>query len=148
MFTNGFEKAGMVLAIALFIFAVTGGVYLFIASGYYDKIDSKTRAGSFVPAKNLNNGTACIDACGDGFCDEMVCQAEGCPCAETLESCPEDCGDAVGLSNPASEHCLNEPGARHEIRETDDGAVGYCLFEDGSFCEEWAFLRQECIPGQ
>jgi hypothetical protein len=33
----------------------------------------------------------CINQCGDGNCDEMVCQGEGCPCAETVSSCPIDC---------------------------------------------------------
>jgi hypothetical protein len=33
----------------------------------------------------------CVDRCGDGTCDEIVCMAIGCPCAETPESCPEDC---------------------------------------------------------
>ncbi|MBU1177249.1 MAG: hypothetical protein V1901_00680 [Patescibacteria group bacterium] len=33
----------------------------------------------------------CINQCGDGQCGEIVCQAIGCPCAETIESCPEDC---------------------------------------------------------
>jgi putative hemolysin len=144
MQTNGFEKAGGILAIMLFIFAITGGVYLFIASGY--KVDSKSNAGQMVPAKNLKNEIVCVEACGDGLCDEIVCQAEGCPCAETPESCPEDCPDAAGLANPATEYCLNEPGAKHEMRETEEGTAGYCLFQDGSSCEEWAFYRQECLP--
>ena len=33
----------------------------------------------------------CVDMCGDGVCQEMVCMAEGCPCAETPETCPQDC---------------------------------------------------------
>lgn len=33
----------------------------------------------------------CTDQCGDGNCDEMVCMGTGCPCAETPDSCPEDC---------------------------------------------------------
>ena len=33
----------------------------------------------------------CEDLCGDGICQEVVCQAVGCPCAETPESCPQDC---------------------------------------------------------
>ncbi len=33
----------------------------------------------------------CVDMCGDGICQEMVCMAVGCPCAETPENCPEDC---------------------------------------------------------
>ncbi len=33
----------------------------------------------------------CKDLCGDGKCQEIVCQALGCPCPETTESCSEDC---------------------------------------------------------
>lgn len=33
----------------------------------------------------------CINRCGDGQCDELVCQAVGCPCAESPASCPKDC---------------------------------------------------------
>lgn len=35
----------------------------------------------------------CKDMCGDGICAQMVCMAEGCPCAENKENCPEDCTD-------------------------------------------------------
>lgn len=34
---------------------------------------------------------ACKDLCGDGRCQEIVCMAVGCPCAETPETCPKDC---------------------------------------------------------
>ncbi len=33
----------------------------------------------------------CEDVCGDGVCTENVCYGIGCPCAETEDSCPEDC---------------------------------------------------------
>lgn len=33
----------------------------------------------------------CKNLCGDGICQEIVCMAIGCPCAETNETCPEDC---------------------------------------------------------
>ena len=33
----------------------------------------------------------CKDVCGDGICQEIVCMAEGCPCAESAESCADDC---------------------------------------------------------
>lgn len=33
----------------------------------------------------------CSDHCGDGTCSEIVCEAIGCPCAETPETCPKDC---------------------------------------------------------
>ena len=37
---------------------------------------------------------ACKDLCGDGVCQEVVCMAIGCPCAETAQSCPQDCAEA------------------------------------------------------
>jgi|688.fasta_scaffold1020732_1 hypothetical protein len=33
----------------------------------------------------------CVNHCGDGTCQEMVCMGEGCPCAETTANCPTDC---------------------------------------------------------
>lgn len=33
----------------------------------------------------------CIDQCGNGTCEEIVCQGTGCPCAETPVTCPQDC---------------------------------------------------------
>jgi hypothetical protein len=35
--------------------------------------------------------SACKDLCGDGTCQEMVCMAVGCPCAESPATCPADC---------------------------------------------------------
>jgi len=35
--------------------------------------------------------TICEDVCGDNYCAEIVCLSQGCPCAETPESCPQDC---------------------------------------------------------
>jgi putative hemolysin len=52
----------------------------------------------------------------------------------------------IGLPNPASKFCEDE-GYRLEIRTEADGQVGYCIFPDGSECEEWAFYRGECGPG-
>ena len=33
----------------------------------------------------------CKDLCGNGICEEIVCMAVGCPCAETADTCFEDC---------------------------------------------------------
>lgn len=33
----------------------------------------------------------CENTCGNNVCDEIVCFGEGCPCAETPQSCPSDC---------------------------------------------------------
>jgi hypothetical protein len=47
--------------------------------------------GSTVERNGSNDGDICINMCGDGVCQEMVCLGEGCPCAETAQSCPADC---------------------------------------------------------
>lgn len=53
----------------------------------------------------------------------------------------------AGLPNPASVYC-EEQGGILEIRTGASGdQTGYCLFTDGSECEEWAYFRGECRPG-
>lgn len=42
------------------------------------------------PGKNIDRGI-CVDKCGNGRCEEIVCMGEGCPCAESAENCPQDC---------------------------------------------------------
>jgi putative hemolysin len=58
------------------------------------------------------------------------------------------CKPEADMPNPASVYC-EENGGTLEIRtdEASGGQVGYCVFEDGSECEEWAFYRGECKPG-
>lgn len=53
----------------------------------------------------------------------------------------------LGLPNPASQHC-EQQGYQWEVRTAADGSqTGYCLFPDGTECEEWSFYRGECAPG-
>jgi putative hemolysin len=52
----------------------------------------------------------------------------------------------TGLPNPASAYC-EEQGGTLEIRSGEGGQVGVCVFADGSECDEWAFFRGECAPG-
>jgi len=51
------------------------------------------------------------------------------------------------MPNPASVYCV-EHGGRLELRTDATGAVtGFCVFPDKSECEEWAYFRGECQPG-
>ncbi len=59
---------------------------------------------------------------------------------------PGDSLENAGLANPASVYC-EEQGGTLEMREGEDGTTGYCVFDDGSECEEWAFFRGECEAG-
>ncbi len=49
----------------------------------------------------------------------------------------------TGIANPASTYCVENEGTL----EIDDTQTGYCIFDDGSKCEEWAFFRGECKKG-
>jgi putative hemolysin len=54
----------------------------------------------------------------------------------------------AGLPNPAAVNC-EEKGGKVEIRtDASGGQYGVCIFDDGSECDEWAFFRGECQPGQ
>jgi putative hemolysin len=53
----------------------------------------------------------------------------------------------TGMANPASVFC-EENGGRLKIRtDASGGQIGICIFPDGSECEEWAYQRGECSPG-
>ena len=55
--------------------------------------------------------------------------------------------EKAGLPNPASVYC-EEQGGTVDIRtDADGGQIGMCIFADGSECEEWAFYRGTCEPG-
>jgi putative hemolysin len=63
----------------------------------------------------------------------------------TPDSVPTDIPQA-DMPNPASAYCV-EQGYRVEIRTAADGSQsGYCIFPDGSECDEWAYFRGECRP--
>lgn len=64
-----------------------GGYNIFCLFG--DKSECETR--EFYAGKCDKGENFCQDLCGDGQCQEVVCQAAGCPCTETADSCPHDC---------------------------------------------------------
>ena len=64
-------------------------------------------------------------------------------------SCSAEPGQSTeeGLPNPASVFC-EENGGQLEFRQDDTGGTyGVCIFPDGSECEEWAYFRGGCAPG-
>jgi len=53
----------------------------------------------------------------------------------------------ASIPNPASVFC-EQQGNKLEIRTAADGSQsGACVFPDGSECDEWAYFRGECGPG-
>jgi len=55
--------------------------------------------------------------------------------------------DPMNMANPASAYC-EQQGLKLEIRTAQDGSqYGVCMFEDDTECEEWAYYRGKCKPG-
>jgi putative hemolysin len=52
------------------------------------------------------------------------------------------------LANPASVYCQDNGGKIEMRTDSQGGQYGVCIFDDGSECDEWAFFRGECEPGQ
>jgi len=53
----------------------------------------------------------------------------------------------ANMPNPASVHC-EQNGGKLDLRQDQSGGVtGVCVFPDGSECDEWAYFRNECKPG-
>lgn len=51
--------------------------------------------------------------------------------------------NCIGVANPAAVYCKSL-GYDYEIVNTKEGAIGYCIFPDGSRCEEWDFYAGKC----
>ena len=81
-------------------------------------------------------------------CDEWAYFRDECKPGDSLadpEAAPTSEAD---MPNPASVHCEAQ-GYRLEIVTAADGSQqGVCVFPDGSTCDEWAYFRGECGPGQ
>lgn len=76
-----------------------------------------------------------------GGCAQALPQSTESPVVVSTDS-------EAGLPNPASVYC-EEQGFTLEIRtDADGGQYGVCVFPDGDECEEWAFFRGECEPGE
>jgi len=66
------------------------------------------------------------------------------PCLNANQN--QNTNQNVGLANPASVNC-KEKGGTLEMKNTEAGQIGICVFNDGSKCEEWAYFRDECQVG-
>jgi len=56
--------------------------------------------------------------------------------------------EMAGLPNPASVYCEDQGGTVEIRTDAAGNQYGICVFDDGSECDEWAFYRGECAPGE
>jgi len=52
------------------------------------------------------------------------------------------------IANPASEYCVSQENTLIIRQDSQGSQVGYCLFQDQTECEEWAYFQGTCQPGQ
>ncbi len=97
-----------------------------------------------------NKGTLEIRTDGDGG-QFGVCKFEdGSECDEWAfyrGECKPGDNASIGMANPASVYCTENKGTLEIRTDENGGQVGVCVFEDGSECDQWAFYRGECKPG-
>jgi len=51
------------------------------------------------------------------------------------------------IPNPAAVYCEQHGGKSEIVTAADGSQSGRCIFPDGSTCDEWAYFRGECQPG-
>jgi len=76
-------------------------------------------------SQGQNEEAVCNNQCGDGTCQEVVCLAIGCPCAETKENCPQDC--KVNNKTKAEEHrsaVANFVQGLLNVADREEGGIG------------------------
>ena len=69
--------------------------------------------------------------------------------ALTITGCDknENSDENVGMANPASVYCVDQGGTIEIETAEDGGQIWLCMFNDGSYCEEWSFKNWECQQG-
>jgi putative hemolysin len=54
----------------------------------------------------------------------------------------------ANMPNPAAVYCAEQGGVNVNRTDEQGGQYGVCVFPDGSECDQWAYFRGECQPGE
>jgi len=98
-----------------------------------------------------HGGKVDIRTAADGSQQGFCILGDGTECDEWAYYRGE-CGSGAStggsqIANPASVFC-GEKGGKVDVRTAADGSQqGFCVFADGTECDEWAYYRSECAPG-
>lgn len=110
---------------SLFIFFLTIAIIFSLVAIVVAKSDQN---------QGQNEEAVCNNQCGDGTCQEVVCLAIGCPCAETKENCPQDC--EVKSKTKAEEH-------RSAVANFVQGLLQVANREGGGIGEQVKVIAQQ-----
>lgn len=103
------RKTGLIIAIIIIV-VILAGISVFAVLNF------EMIKNWFGSEKEIEE-PICADECGNAICDEIVCQAIGCPCAETIETCPVDC----------------EEGKKNEEQEETDETADWKIYQNDEF---------------
>lgn len=70
----------------------TAALVVLLGAGCVPTLENPTaEPGDAADSVKESDQAICRNLCGNGSCEEIVCMGTGCPCAETPQSCPQDC---------------------------------------------------------
>jgi len=70
-------------------------------------------------------------------------------CLITLTACNSNKqAEPTKIVNPASVYCEEQNGTLETRTDKQDNQISYCIFKDGSECEEWSYYKKECTPSK
>jgi len=119
------------LLLGLLLLVAVVGVFV-----YFKKFNS--------PVTKVNSFEECVQA-GYPLSEEYIYPPQ-CKTPEGKVFSQPTPTNQPGIPNPASIYCQDQ-GGKLEIRKDIVGnETGFCVFTDGSECEEWAYFRHECSP--
>lgn len=67
-------------------------------------------------------------------------------CGPAAVPTPSEGESQSQIANPASVFCEANSGVLEVRTAPDGGQSGFCVFTDGSECEEWSYFHGECGP--
>jgi len=130
------------LTVALFLYFSISGM------NYYSEPAGTAQLKLFPLGKKTTSGQGaeiCRDLCGNGKCEEIVCEGKGCSCPETTVNCPADCNKTPIPPNPG-EPCINLCGnGKCESEFNCEGSYCPC-FEDEATCPQDCRMISKPVP--
>lgn len=51
----------------------------------------------------------------------------------------------ANMSNPAAVNCGKLGGIPKSVKDPSGGEIGYCVFPNGTACEEWGLMKGSCV---
>lgn len=65
----------------------------------------------------------------------------------TTTSTASNNAPVIGMPNPAAVYCGKNKGTTLTVNDAKGNAYGLCVFSDNSYCDEWAYFKNNCKAG-